>query len=53
MAEKPIPQPECIINTFGMVQAAYNVAAPQPIAMWDLQYVIELEEERFMEQLRH
>jgi hypothetical protein len=52
VAEKPIPLPECISNTFGMVQAVYDVAALSPLVMWDLRYVIELEEEYFMEQLQ-
>ena len=51
VAPKPIPQPECIANTFHMVCEGYDVGALEPLSMWDLRYVIELEEERFMERL--
>jgi ABC-type nitrate/sulfonate/bicarbonate transport system substrate-binding protein len=51
MAEKPIPRPEAILNTFQMVQEVFDVAALNPLEMWDLRYAIELEEQRFMESL--
>lgn len=50
-AERPIPQPEAILNTFHMVQEAYDVAALNPLTLWDLRYVIELDEQKFMESL--
>jgi hypothetical protein len=34
-----------------MVQEVFDVVALNPMAMWDLRYVIELEEQRFMESL--
>jgi ABC-type nitrate/sulfonate/bicarbonate transport system substrate-binding protein len=51
MAEKPIPRAECILNTFHMVQEAYDVAALNPLELWDLRYLIELEEQKFMASL--
>jgi NMT1/THI5 like len=51
IAEKPIPSPEAILNTFAMVQEVFGVAALNPIEMWDLRYAIELEEQRFIESL--
>jgi len=50
-AERPIPLLESILNTFHMVQEAYDVAALNPLTLWDLRYVIELEEQKFMESL--
>jgi hypothetical protein len=50
-AERPIPLPESIMNTFHMVQEAYDVAALNPLTLWDLRYAIELEEQKFMESL--
>jgi len=52
IAEKPIPGPECILNAFHMVRDELDVAALNPLEMWDLHYAIELEEQRFMETLR-
>lgn len=51
MAETPIPRPECILNTFQMVQEVFDVAALNPLELWDLRYAIELEEQNFMESL--
>jgi ABC-type nitrate/sulfonate/bicarbonate transport system substrate-binding protein len=51
MAERPIPLLEAIQNTFQMVQEAYDVAALNPLILWDLRYVMELEDQRFMEGL--
>jgi ABC-type nitrate/sulfonate/bicarbonate transport system substrate-binding protein len=50
-AERPIPLPEAIQNTFHMVGEAYDVAALNPLTLWDLRYVIELEEKQFMDGL--
>jgi ABC-type nitrate/sulfonate/bicarbonate transport system substrate-binding protein len=51
MAEKPVPGPECILNTHHMVQEVFDVAALNPLELWDLHYVIELEEQGFMASL--
>jgi ABC-type nitrate/sulfonate/bicarbonate transport system substrate-binding protein len=51
MAEKPVPRPECILNAYHMVQEAFDVAALNPLELWDLRYVIELEEQGFMDSL--
>lgn len=53
VADKPIPRPECILNTFDMLRETLNIASLNPLEMWDLRYVIELEEQRFMESLRN
>lgn len=51
MAVKPVPRPECILNTYHMVREAFDVAALNPLELWDLHYVIELEEQGFMASL--
>jgi len=49
---KPIPRPEALANTFAILNEGYaRLDGLNPLTLWDLRFIIELEEERFMEHL--
>ncbi len=50
--ERPVPRLDALETTFAMLNAGYaRLDDLNPLSLWDLHYVIELEEERFLERL--
>jgi ABC-type nitrate/sulfonate/bicarbonate transport system substrate-binding protein len=50
--ERPIPRLAALTTTFAMLNESYaSLANLEPMLLWDLRYVQELEEQRFAEQL--
>jgi ABC-type nitrate/sulfonate/bicarbonate transport system substrate-binding protein len=50
--ERPIPRLEALQTTFAMLNEAYApLAGMNPLSLWDLRYMLELEEEQFMDGL--
>jgi len=49
---KPIPTAEAIANTFAMLNDGYKrMDGLNPLTLWDLRFILELEDQRFMESL--
>jgi ABC-type nitrate/sulfonate/bicarbonate transport system substrate-binding protein len=49
---KPIPTPEAIANSFAMLNEGYQPMPDlNPLSLWDLRFILELEDQRFMESL--
>jgi len=50
--ERPLPRLEALATTMEILREGYaSLAGMNPLSLWDLHYVIELEEARFMQQL--
>ena len=50
--ERPVPRLDALATTFAMLSEGYpELPDMNPLTLWDLRYVIELEEQRFMEGL--
>jgi ABC-type nitrate/sulfonate/bicarbonate transport system substrate-binding protein len=50
--ERPIPRLDALSTTFAMLNESYTpLGDMNPLSLWDLHYVLELEEQRFMERL--
>ncbi|HTE87176.1 MAG TPA: ABC transporter substrate-binding protein [Dehalococcoidia bacterium] len=50
--ERPIPRLDALTTTYAMLDDGYMpLGGMNPLTLWDLHYVLELDEERFMEQL--
>jgi hypothetical protein len=50
--ERPIPRLDALTTTFAMLHEGYMpLTGMNPLSLWDLHYVCELEEDRFMERL--
>jgi ABC-type nitrate/sulfonate/bicarbonate transport system substrate-binding protein len=50
--ERPIPRLDALATTFAMLSETYaSLADLEPLTLWDLRFVLDLEEQRFMDQL--
>jgi hypothetical protein len=48
---KPYPTPQAIANTFEIGTAEYGAAEINPLTLWDLHWVKELDDEGFIDDL--
>jgi len=52
LSERPLPDLEALSTTIAMLDEGYApLAGLNPLSMWDLRFVIQLEEQRFMQEL--
>jgi hypothetical protein len=48
---KPYPTPQAIANTFEIAAAEFGAAAVNPLSLWDLHWVKELDDAGFIDDL--
>jgi hypothetical protein len=48
---KPYPTPEAIANTYEIAVSEYGAAGINPLSLWDLHWIKELDDEGFIDAL--